>query len=1148
MPPSITSTAASSQTRSRATKKQNTLSILLAESAVFLRTNDATGRNRYGDSQPSIVRGLLVLDVVKPMKISAIELELIAKSVTAWPEGVGAHRTDITEAHRVFEVKEVAWAAAGYTGSRPNSRGKRTTENFQMETVEEDQLDLDEPQPPSYTQSETGDSVVQAAQLSPTPTSLPFQPPVTPSASSVRTSISTASTSLSSAFTMTPSTSATSASSTGSGLLASVKPFEDGIPKTHPAISSSQNALIPPTTTPQTTRINSAGVHTISRPPPFDDVPEYDYDNNANTDANPHDINSINPNPSVPFPHPSTRPPEPQRGLPNNPKPPLEAREASLPLLPNRPASVTSPTITGRTQPTPNANVEPESDSRGRTKKRKFSIFYIFESLFGSRKRKRKEKGKDKQLDPQIQGLDENGRPANYREGTTVAHSRSKISMKSSGGATVGSEDTIRPKERTTRPSSFFAGKRGRKTRSVILPPLPPPPAGPPPVPTSSATSVRSAPLPLTSLPRQSFSSATNRPDPPSSNTSLRSYASHPYAYPHSTSNATPSPASSTVASSAIVTSGSHSISGSPSARSMTFMGISDILRDRDHRSERRRSRGSQHGSEGSIIDLGVKEDLVRHSSSEEPAEGPGWKEFGKGTYTYPITLRIPGHAPPTLDCTYGSVTWRIKGVVKRHGAFSSNLTMVSPLLVISCPAPLLYSPSAPTDPFYGASEENIVVERHWEDQLHYSINVSGRSFHTGPGSTIGVAFTFVPLCRGVRVWRVGVSIEEKTEYLTQFRRVARTDPVNTIPLLSLRDPNTNAKEQKWLLPLPEGITMEESPLKEVLGGEPDTSTSISRGGVTTPSPENDNEGRDAESDVPVETKTEHVIPSVDVKSQPPQTRAIRHQQSTLLLRQREETLQSFQAPHGPWSFHTDLPLPASCGVIRASNRNRRSNMNITHTLKCVVRVERGDDSEDDLGERKDAKKRKLFDIVIQTPVQILSCRCSPEYISLPHYEKDVEGENIDPGQSMLCPCQRYSNSVRELDRPPSRTGSTWSGKKRESIGSGGDKGGYNHKRSSISSIASIGSGLLHLPPPSPLPLSPHVPGNSYPASRRSSLAFSVTSGASTTAFSTQNFSPASIPADTLAARNKQIERLISGAEWEDGRVVPTYEDVRGRS
>jgi hypothetical protein len=43
--------------------------------------------------------------------------------------------------------------------------------------------------------------------------------------------------------------------------------------------------------------------------------------------------------------------------------------------------------------------------------------------------------------------------------------------------------------------------------------------------------------------------------------------------------------------------------------------------------------------------------------------------------------------------------------------------------------------------------------------------------------------------------------------------------------------------------------------------------------------------------------------------------------------------------------------------------------MSVTHLLKCVMRVERGDDVAID----PKTGKRKLFDIVVQMPVHILS-------------------------------------------------------------------------------------------------------------------------------------------------------------------------------
>lgn len=80
------------------------------------------------------------------------------------------------------------------------------------------------------------------------------------------------------------------------------------------------------------------------------------------------------------------------------------------------------------------------------------------------------------------------------------------------------------------------------------------------------------------------------------------------------------------------------------------------------------------------------------------------------------------------------------------------------------------------------------------------------------------------------------------------------------------------------------------------------------------------------------------------------------------------EMASSLMGP-GPWSFQHNLQIPASCTRVHFTNRNRTSNMTITHTLKITMRVERGDD------EVMDAKsgRRKLFDILVHLPVQILS-------------------------------------------------------------------------------------------------------------------------------------------------------------------------------
>lgn len=70
----------------------------------------------------------------------------------------------------------------------------------------------------------------------------------------------------------------------------------------------------------------------------------------------------------------------------------------------------------------------------------------------------------------------------------------------------------------------------------------------------------------------------------------------------------------------------------------------------------------------------------------------------------------------------------------------------------------------------------------------------------------------------------------------------------------------------------------------------------------------------------------------------------------------------------GPWSFRLNPKLPSSCEAVHFTNKTRHDNMVVSYTLKIVMRVVRGGDLYIDR-----PGKRKLFDIVVQTPIQILS-------------------------------------------------------------------------------------------------------------------------------------------------------------------------------
>jgi hypothetical protein len=76
---------------------------------------------------------------------------------------------------------------------------------------------------------------------------------------------------------------------------------------------------------------------------------------------------------------------------------------------------------------------------------------------------------------------------------------------------------------------------------------------------------------------------------------------------------------------------------------------------------------------------------------------------------------------------------------------------------------------------------EPISISRKWEDQLHYDIIISGKSFPIG--SKIPIAFKLTPLAK-VQVHKLKVFVTESIEYWTNDKRVTRKDPGRKILLL----------------------------------------------------------------------------------------------------------------------------------------------------------------------------------------------------------------------------------------------------------------------------------------------------------------------------------------------------------------------------
>ena len=144
-------------------KTKNSLSVRLTESAVFLRTDGhAHVRGRHYEQRSTLLRGLLILQLVKPTKIKSIEVDLTATASSAWPEGdytkillllcmaiiltlgIGARRIEITEEHRVFQASTVYFRASKSHARRPASIGPGISYNS-ADIIDDDSNDWEAP-------------------------------------------------------------------------------------------------------------------------------------------------------------------------------------------------------------------------------------------------------------------------------------------------------------------------------------------------------------------------------------------------------------------------------------------------------------------------------------------------------------------------------------------------------------------------------------------------------------------------------------------------------------------------------------------------------------------------------------------------------------------------------------------------------------------------------------------------------------------------------------------------------------------------------------------------------------------------------------------------------------------------------------------
>lgn len=155
-----------------------------------------------------------------------------------------------------------------------------------------------------------------------------------------------------------------------------------------------------------------------------------------------------------------------------------------------------------------------------------------------------------------------------------------------------------------------------------------------------------------------------------------------------------------------------------------------------------------------------IKKLALNHSTSRSWAKGElgatsstvaqrGYKVFSPGDYMYDFEFPFQSSMPETVKTDCGSVKYDLTASVERAGAFRPNLVGIKEIRVVRIPGD-------------GSLEhvEPIAISRTWDDQLHYDIIISGKSFPLG--SKIPIAFKLTPLAK-VACHRIKVYVSETT-------------------------------------------------------------------------------------------------------------------------------------------------------------------------------------------------------------------------------------------------------------------------------------------------------------------------------------------------------------------------------------------------
>ncbi|KAG6150223.1 hypothetical protein E4U34_001198 [Claviceps purpurea] len=322
-------------------------------------------------------------------------------------------------------------------------------------------------------------------------------------------------------------------------------------------------------------------------------------------------------------------------------------------------------------------------------------------------------------------------------------------------------------------------------------------------------------------------------------------------------------------------------------------------------------------------------------SGATSTTQAKGYKVFYPGTYDYNFELPIDHHQLETIKLQYGSVKWELHASIDRAGAFKPKLQGLKEVSVVRLPDQMSLEMSEP-----------ISISRLWEDQLHYDIVISGKSFPIG--SKIPIAFKLTPLAK-VQLHKMKVYVTESIEYWTTDKRVTRKDPVRKILLL----------EKSAGKPLESNCAASE--MNTLSGGElsPEGRRQAREMAILRRTREAALHGLPAE---PLPEPTSNLLGDLDL---------------------------GLEHMWGATEIEANVQLP-TCQMM-AKNKDLRlhadcswKNVNVYHWIKIVLRISRLD-PEDPTG-----TKRRHFEISIDSPFTVLNCRATQANTDLPAYASPI--------------------------------------------------------------------------------------------------------------------------------------------------------------